>query len=56
MAAQNKYGLGSFSLSSTVFTSQVPNAPNAPVLSMVNYFVRIDWDVPIDNNLKVDKY
>ena len=49
MRAYNKYGDGLFTAATIVNTSQVPDAPAAPILTVVGAHVKIDWDRPFRN-------
>ena len=47
--AFNKYGEGSFTEPVSIMTSQAPQAPPAPHISIVAGYVKISWDAPFDN-------
>ncbi len=47
--AYNKYGEGLFTVATTVNNSQVPDAPAAPVLTVVGSNFKIAWDMPFRN-------
>jgi predicted phage tail protein len=54
--AYNKYGEGLFTAATSVNTSQVPDSPAAPVLTVVGAHVKIDWDRPFRNYREVTGY
>lgn len=47
--AYNKYGYGAFAASASVQTSQPPAQPDAPVVSVLGSYVKIEWTAPFEN-------
>jgi hypothetical protein len=47
--AKNKYGVGPFTATVSVQTSQAPDKPAAPVLEVVGGYVKISWTEPTAN-------
>jgi len=47
--AYNKYGMGDYTASVSIQTSQPPEKPAAPVVEIVGGYVKISWTEPVDN-------
>jgi len=56
VSAHNAHGWGAASAAATVVAAATPDAPDAPVTSIENIYVKIAWAEPASNSADIDGY
>ena len=56
VSAHNAHGWGPTSAEKVIVAASTPDAPTAPVTSIENIYVKIDWNTPASNSAPIDGY